>query len=75
MGIEKIRDNAKKLRERVREENKKSDSSSSVRSRLLQKWEFDLEGSKIRSTSICIPGWIVHFEEEKLLHGRNGRLF
>ena len=68
-------DAVKLLGVRRREENKKSDSSSSVRSRLLQKWEFDLEGSKIRSTSICIPGWIVHFEEEKLLHGRNGRLF
>lgn len=60
---------------RRRGEITKSDSSSSVRSTLLQKWEFDLDGSEIRSTGISIPGWIVHFEEEKLLHGRNGRLF
>ena len=60
---------------RRRGENTKSDSSSLVRSTLLQKWEFDLDGSEIRSTGICIPGWIVHLDEEKLLHGRNGRLF
>ena len=60
---------------RRRGEISKSESSSSVRSALLQKWELDLDGSKISSTGICIPGWIVHFEEEKLLHGRNGRLF
>ena len=65
----------KLLSVRRRGEITKSESSSSVRSTLLQKWEFDLDGSNIRSTGLYIPGWIVHFEEEKLLHGRNGRLF
>ena len=52
-----------------------SELSGSVRSILLQRWTFEKDRASISHTPIQIPGWIVHFETEKILHGRNGRLY
>ena len=53
----------------------KSDSSTSVRSMILQRWSLDADKASIASKNIVIPGWEIHLEKGKLLHGRNGRLF
>ena len=65
----------KLLEERRKGTFGESDVSLSVRSILLQRWTFNEVGSTISHNPIQIPGWIVHFETDKILHGRNGRLY
>ena len=52
-----------------------SNISGSVRSILLQRWTFGSDDADIVFSPLNIPGWIIHFETNKILHGRNGRLY
>tara|TARA_B100000029_G_C17548884_1_gene949408 strand:+ start:902 stop:1825 length:924 start_codon:yes stop_codon:yes gene_type:complete len=52
-----------------------SNISGSVRSIILQRWTFSSDDADIYFSPINIPGWIIHFETNKILHGRNGRLY
>ena len=65
----------KLLNERRKGSFADSADSGSVRSILLQRWTFNGDRAAISHSSIQIPGWIVHFETDKILHGRNGRLY
>ena len=66
---------AKVIEERRRGNSGDSSVSGSVRSMLLQKWPLDSERATIKESQILIPGWIINLESEKILHGRNGRLY
>ncbi|MFL2974756.1 MAG: hypothetical protein ACJZ42_00345 [Candidatus Thalassarchaeaceae archaeon] len=66
---------AKVIEERRRGNSGKSSVSGTVRSMLLQKWPLDSEGAIVSHSKIMIPGWVIHLETEKILHGRNGRLY
>ena len=63
------------IEERRRGNSGETSVSGSVRSMLLQKWPLDSERANIRDSRILIPGWLIHLETEKILHGRNGRLY
>ena len=65
-----------KLLEVRRKENiEDTNQSGHVRGMLLQTWSFKAESSDVESHPIHIPGWIVQIPEEKILHGRNGRIY
>ena len=66
---------AKVIEERRRNNVGEDGFSGSVRSMLLQKWSLDSETANISDRKILIPGWVIHLETEKILHGRNGRLY
>ena len=66
---------AKVIEQRRRGNSGETSFSGSVRSMLLQKWPLDSERANINDSRILIPGWIIHLETEKILHGRNGRLY
>ena len=66
---------AKVIEERRRNNAGEDGFSGSVRSMLLQKWSLDSETANISDRKILIPGWVIHLETEKILHGRNGRLY
>ena len=62
------------------EERRRGDSgevsiSGTVRSMLLEKWVLDIQMALIEYYRIFIPGWLVNLESDKILHGRNGRLY
>ena len=62
------------------EERRRGDSgevsiSGTVRSMLLEKWVLDIQMALIEYYRIFIPGWLVSLESDKILHGRNGRLY
>ena len=63
------------IEQRRRGNSGETSVSGSVRSMLLQKWPLDSERANIRDSRILIPGWLIHLETEKILHGRNGRLY
>ena len=63
------------IEQRRRGNSGETSASGSVRSMLLQKWPLDPERANIRDSRILIPGWLIHLETEKILHGRNGRLY
>ncbi len=76
LSEERISEEVVKLLEVRRKGNfESSGNSGTVRSTLLQRWIFDAAGSIMSFVEIQIPGWIIHFEDEKILHGRNGRLY
>jgi len=66
---------AKVIEERGRGNSGKSSDSGTVRSMLLQKWPLDSERAIVSHSKIMIPGWVIHLEDEKILHGTNGRLY
>lgn len=66
---------AKVIDERRRGNLGETNVSGTVRSMLLQKWPLDSQGANISDSKILIPGWVIHLETEKILHGRNGRLY
>ena len=66
---------AKVIEERRRGNSGKSSVSGTVRSMLLQKWPLDSERAIVSHSKIMIPGWLIHLEDEKILHGTNGRLY
>ena len=66
---------AKVIAERRRSNSGEASFSGSVRSMLLQKWPLDSERANISDRKILIPGWVIHLETEKILHGRNCRLY
>ena len=49
--------------------------SGTVRSMLLEKWVLDIHMAMIEDYRIFIPGWLINLESDKILHGRNGRLY
>ena len=62
------------------EERRRGDSgevsiSGTVRSMLLEKWVLDIQMALIEYYRIFIPGWLINLESDKILHGRNGRLY
>jgi len=63
------------LNVRRKSEMEENTQSGSVRSMLLQRWSFNKEDAIITGEKILVPGWIIHFEEEQILHGLNGRLY
>ena len=66
---------AKVIEQRRRGKSGVTSISGSVRSMLLQKWSLNSSGANISHGKILIPGWAIHLETEKILHGRNGRLY
>ena len=66
---------AKVIEERRRGNSRKSGVSGTVRSMLLQKWPLNSERAIVSHSKIMIPGWVIHLETEKILHGRNGHLY
>ena len=66
---------AKVIEQRRRGNSGETSVSGTVRSMLLQKWPLDSERANISDSKILIPGWAIHLETEKILHGRNGRLY
>ena len=66
---------AKVIEERRRGDSGKSSVSGTVRGMLLQKWPLDSERAIFSHSKIMIPGWVIHLEKEKILHGGNGRLY
>ena len=63
------------LNVRRKSEMQKENHSGSVRSMLLQRWSFNKGNAIMSDKKIFVPGWIIHFEEEKVLHGLNGRIY
>ena len=62
------------------EERRRGDSgemsiSGTVRSMLLEQWVLDMQMALIEHHRIFIPGWLINLESDKILHGRNGRLY
>ena len=66
---------AKVIGQRRRGKSGETTLSGSVRSMLLQKWSLNSDRANISHVKILIPGWVIHLETEKILHGRNGRLY
>jgi len=65
---------------KIVEERRRGDSgemsiSGTVRSMLLEKWVLDVQMALIENYTIFIPGWLINLESDKILHGRNGRLY
>jgi len=66
---------AKVIEQRRRGNSGETSVSGTVRSMLLQKWPLDSVRANISNSKILIPGWLTNLETEKILHGRNGRLY
>ena len=65
---------------KIVEERRRGDSgevsiSGTVRSILLEKWVLNIHMAVIKHHRIFIPGWLINLESDKILHGRNGRLY
>tara|TARA_B100000212_G_scaffold327919_1_gene291661 strand:+ start:538 stop:1476 length:939 start_codon:yes stop_codon:yes gene_type:complete len=65
---------------KIVEERRRGDSgevsiSGTVRSMLLEKWVLNIHTATIKHHRIFIPGWLINLETDKILHGRNGRLY
>ena len=65
---------------KIVEERRRGDSgevsiSGTVRSMLLEKWVLNIHMAMIKNHRIFIPGWLINLESDKILHGRNGRLY
>ena len=65
---------------KIVEERRRGDSgevsiSGTVRSMLLEKWVLNIHMAIIKHHRIFIPGWLINLESDKILHGRNGRLY
>ena len=65
---------------KIVEERRRGDSgevsiSGTVRSMLLEKWVLNIHMAMIKHHRIFIPGWLINLESDKILHGRNGRLY
>ena len=74
------KDRLKKEISKIVEERRRGDSgvvsiSGTVRSMLLEKWVLDMQMAMIDHFRIFIPGWLINLESDKILHGRNGRLY
>ena len=63
------------VEERRRGESGEMSISGTVRSMLLEKWVLDISMALIENYTIFIPGWLINLESDKILHGRNGRLY
>jgi hypothetical protein len=76
LSNEKLFKNLKPLLD-TRRIQKGSESSSKVKSMLLEWWRADLDTISMSSSILLIPGWNLQFEggEEQILHGRNGKLY
>lgn len=61
--------------ERRRGDSGEMSISGTVRSMLLEKWVLDIHMAFIEHYRIFIPGWLINLESDKILHGRNGRLY
>ena len=61
--------------ERRRGDSGEMSISGTVRSMLLEKWVLDIHMAFIEQYRIFIPGWLINLESDKILHGRNGRLY
>ena len=61
--------------ERRRGDSGEMSISGTVRSMLLEKWVLDIHMAFIEHYRIFIPGWLINLETDKILHGRNGRLY
>jgi hypothetical protein len=66
---------AQLIEERRRENSGETSLSGTVRSMLLKKWSLNFDSAIISSGKMLIPGWAIDTESEKILHGRNGRLY
>jgi len=66
---------SKIIEERRRGDSGKVSISGTVRSMLLEKWVLDTHMAMIEHYRIFIPGWLINLESDKILHGRNGRLY
>jgi len=66
---------SKLVEERRRGESGEMSISGTVRSMLLEKWVLDISMALIENYTIFIPGWLINLESDKILHGRNGRLY
>ena len=65
---------------KIVEERRRGDSgevsiSGTVRSMLLEKWVLNIHTATIKHHRIFIPGWLINLDTDKILHGRNGRLY
>ena len=65
---------------KIVEERRRGDSgevsiSGTVRRMLLEKWVLNIHMAMIKHHRIFIPGWLINLESDKILHGRNGRLY
>ena len=61
--------------ERRRGDSGEMSISGTVRSMLLEKWVLDIHMAFIEHYRIFIPGWLINLKSDKILHGRNGRLY
>tara|TARA_B100000959_G_scaffold261087_1_gene298277 strand:+ start:469 stop:1398 length:930 start_codon:yes stop_codon:yes gene_type:complete len=52
-----------------------SGENGPVRSMLLQRWSFRSDSARLGQRPLFLPGWIIHEQENILLHGRIGRTF
>ena len=66
---------SKLVEERRRGDSGEMSISGTVRSMLLEKWVLDIRMALIENYTIFIPGWLINLESDKILHGRNGRLY
>ena len=66
---------SKIVNERRRGDSGEVSISGTVRSMLLEKWVLDMQMAMIDHFRIFIPGWLINLESDKVLHGRNGRLY
>ena len=59
-----------------RQKQEEAVEGSSVRSTMLERWEFDSEGAILEEIPSAIPGWLIDHEGGiELLHSRNGRAY
>ena len=66
---------SKIVEERRRGPSGEMSISGTVKSMLLEKWVLDVQMALIEHCRIFIPGWLINLETDKILHGRNGRLY
>ena len=59
-----------------RQKQEEAVEGSSVRSTMLERWEFDSDGAILEEYPSAIPGWLIDHEGGiELLHSRNGRAY
>ena len=76
LSVDKLKIEISKIvNERRRGDSGEVSISGTVRSMLLEKWVLDTHMALIEHYRIFIPGWLINLESQKILHGRNGRLY
>lgn len=76
LGEDRLKQEISKIvEERRRGESGEMSISGKVRSMLLEKWILDIPRALIENSKVMIPGWLISLDSDKILHGRNGRLY